>query len=133
MRRVQLMTEAANAVLNHPDVRSTIQAGDYKIGVENLLADGGYVFATAGSVVALEALGSGVYQGHVASLRGSMGAGARQLGKWALKQMFTEHGALEVRAAVPWQLRAARLYCRSIGLKPEGRDLFHEFFSLGAA
>lgn len=123
-----------DAVINHPTVRGTFERGALPLRSAGLLGqpDNWAVADPDGAVALFLGRGAGVYQGHIATISGSRGAKALVFGRRALTWLFTDCGASKLEAAVPAILPAARTYCRRLGLKPEGRDLFNEYFSMEA-
>lgn len=118
-----------NAVINHAEVRPTVEAGAHRLDASAVLSDVRTIALTNGGGIALFLyIGAGHYEGHVFCLPGHRGAGALALGKAALRQLFALPDARKLSAPVPLVLPAARLYCRKLGLRPIGRDLFQEYF-----
>lgn len=111
----------ADLILNHPDVRPTMEKGDHAITVKNILADpANVVYANAEGVVVFIHKGGGVYEGHMAFLPHGRGAAALKAVKIALDRLFTEHKARAVTAGVPLQLRASRFLVRRLGFASKG-------------
>lgn len=122
-----------DAVSNHPAVRATIDQGCWRVRSYGVITDSrNRVIAFEGGYALFLGLGEGLYEGHVAALPGSRGAAALAFGKVALQWLFADVEAHRVVVPVPVQLPAARTYCRRLGLKPDGRDLFQEYFSTEA-
>jgi hypothetical protein len=120
-----------DAIINHPGCRATIQQGRYRLESAGVLSNPeNVVLAYDQGVAIFEGLGRGVYQGHICTLPTSRGREALAFGRLAVTKLFHEHRAAVLTARVPMQLPAARFYCRRLGLKPEGRDLFDEIFTM---
>lgn len=119
------------AVLNHPAVRRRVQGGNGRLSASNLPVDCVWR-AFDGGWMLFQPVGAGSYQGHVAILPDYWGGPAVTFGKLAITDLFTKYGGLRLEAAAPVQLPAVRSYCRRLGLKPEGRDLFQHYFSVEA-
>tara|TARA_B100000678_G_scaffold289414_1_gene299909 strand:- start:10268 stop:10675 length:408 start_codon:yes stop_codon:yes gene_type:complete len=123
--------EFFDLVINHPSVRPTAQQGTHPLSSEELLSNPENIaVAGVGGVVLFVAKGNGVYQGHIFALEASRGRQALHLGEAAIQRLKEAPGVRKLVASVPMQLPAARYYCRRLGLKPEGRDLFDEHFSM---
>jgi hypothetical protein len=117
-------------IINHPDVRPTVQQGTDELDSEDIVTNpDNFIQAYEGGVAVFVGLGEGVFEGHIFALPASRGAEALRFGKLALQALFTKRRACRLVAQVPLQLPAARVYCRRLGLKSESRDLFYEFFS----
>ena len=121
----------ANAVLNHPAVRPTAECGVYRINAEAVLL-------TPGTVAVAFNFGLAVfvkhpneeYDGHIFILPEGRGALAIRFGKLALAALASSvAGNPRLHTGVPLVLPAARWYCKRLGLKPVGRDLFNEYFT----
>lgn len=120
-----------DAIINHPDVRNTIERGTHRLQSASVIHDpNNYVVAYEQGVAVFVGRGLDIYEGHICTLKGSRGAEALRFGKAALHRLFTERRARKVVAYVPLELPAARFYCRRLGLKSESRDLFEEHFSM---
>ena len=74
----------------------------------------------------------GSYEGHVFCLPGHRGAAALAFGRAAVSWLFETVCAERLAAHVPMWLPAARIYCRRLGLRSAGRDLFQEYFEVEA-
>lgn len=120
-----------NAVINHPQVRETVQAGLHRLDSRDVLSnEENYAVAFEGGVALFMGLPNSVYEGHIFTLPTSRGSEALRFGKAAIQRLFTERRARKLVASVPLELRAARFYCRRLGLKSESVDLFGENFSM---
>lgn len=119
-----------DAVINHPSVRPTVEQGLFRLSSFDIVNDrANEIVADSGGLALFLYLGNGAYEGHIFRLEGSRGANALAFGKLALQRLFGRPGVYQMHSAVPVQLPAARAYCRRLGLKPVGRDLFNEYFS----
>lgn len=122
------------AIVNHPDVRPTIEDGMYRLNASMIFeSDDNLVFACETGVVIFVCFGDGVYHLHGGFLAHGRGANAVAEVKNAIEVVFSRYAARKVQAAVPLQLRAARMFCRLVGFASEGRDLTHEHFALEGA
>lgn len=121
-------------VINHPGVRPTVQQGDdYIDACAAYRDDANQIISFEGGIALFKHLGCAVYEGHVFVLPGHRGSEALAFGKAAVTWLFTGPMALKLSVPVPLVLPAARYYCRKLGLKPTGRDLFQEYFEVEAA
>ena len=119
-----------DAVINHSSVRPTTQRGSERLSSEDVLEDpANLAVAFEGGVALFRKVGVQAYDGHIFVLDGSRGSEALQFGKAALARLATRPDAIYLHTGVPLALPAARTYCRRLGLKSEGRDLFNEYFS----
>lgn len=126
-------TGFVNAVINAPGVRGTVQQGQHRLDASRFLSEPrNAVIGWAGGLAAFEHVERGLYEGHVFALPGYRGAAALTFGKQAVSWLFAKVGADRLVAPVPIQLPAARIYCRRLGLRPSGRDLFQEYFEVEA-
>lgn len=121
------------AVCNHPRVRPTLDLGSRRLracslplNTVTLAFDGGVALFVPRSIV------RDVYDGHVAVHPRWWGRPALAFGKAAVTRLFEEYGAARLEVQTSAQLPTAAAYCRRLGLKPEGRDLFQEYFSMEA-
>ena len=122
--------EFVDLVINHPSVRPTVQLGANRLSSEDVVRKpGNVVVAYEGGVALFQRLGEGLYDGHIFTLEGSRGSEALAFGRLALARLAERSEGGTLRTAVPITLPAARFYCRKLGLKPEGRDLFNEYFT----
>lgn len=118
-----------DAIVNHPDVRPTLEAGNHRLFSQDVLDDDdNVVFAGEQGAIIFINEGEGVYRGHIAFLRDGRGKAALQAGRECLDKLFAAFDASKVVAAVPLQLRAARLLCRMLGFRSTGADDVQEFF-----
>lgn len=110
-----------NAIANHPSVRSTIEKGDHRIDSSLLLADlDNVVMADANGLVIFIPQGQGVYAIHAGFLPHGRGKVMIQSVRSAIEAIFGRFGAHKIVAAVPLQLRAARMACRLLGFSSMG-------------
>lgn len=119
------------AVLNHPAVRFRVQGGTGRLSPNNLPGDCVWR-AFSGGWMLFVPIGPDSYEGHVAVVPEYWGAAATAFGKAAISELFNKYGGRRLTAAAPVQLPAVRGYCRRLGLKPVGRDLFQHYFSTEA-
>lgn len=119
---IQLTTPVfADIILNHPDVRPTVEQGDGYATARDILADtSNVVYAHEWGIVVFIHKGSGVYEGHIAFMPQGRGAAAIKACQSALDRLFRDHKAQAVTAAVPLQLRAARFLVRRLGFASRG-------------
>lgn len=116
-------------LLNHPDIRPTIEKGDYYVCSAELISHPRNLFYICEhGVVFFIHLHHDVYGGHYGFLRSGRGKVARQATRDAIDDLFSRHGATKLVAAIPLQLRAARLLCRLVGLRSIGQDDQQEHF-----
>lgn len=129
-------TTAASLIdlmINHADVRPTIEQGDHRLSSLELLTDHRNVcLAGTGGAALFVWVREGVYKGHILLLKHARGSQGFAFGKAALAVMFDRHGALTVEAAVPKALPAARTYVRRLGFlsKGDSPDGLEELFLL---
>jgi hypothetical protein len=124
-------TKLVNAIINHPDIRPTIQGGDYYLDSREVVEDpDNIVFICSYGVILFLSQGGGVYDGHIAFVKAGRGKVALQAAKRALDDLYAARAVSKVTAAVPLQLRAARLLCRLLGFVAVGQDPKQEFFVL---
>ena len=113
-------------VINHPDVRPTVQSGNHRI----YPAADDTIYLAFDYGVAMFRRFWDEYDGHIFVLPAGRGAPALAFGRAALARLSTMSPPEQrLRTGVPLVLPASRIYCRRLGLKPEGRDLFNEYFS----
>lgn len=130
------------AICNHPRVRPTLDLGNRPLRANNLPRES-VLLAFEGGVAIfnrwrpyLEGPDTplrSVFEGHVAVHPRWWGRPALAFGRSAVSALFDMHGADRLEVATSAQLPTAAAYCRRLGLKPEGRDLFQEYFSMEAA
>jgi hypothetical protein len=133
---IQLRTPIlVDIILNHPDVRPTMEKGDHAISVEPLLDGKNVAYANDSTVVLFLNKGAGRYEGHIASMPHGRGAATLKAGKEALDRLFTDHRAAAVEAAIPLELREARMLVRRLGFASLGirKDKPVEDFIMEAA
>lgn len=119
------------AVLNHPAVRHRVQGGNGRLMANNLPVDCVWRAFVGGWALFIP-LGARSYEGHVAVIPEYWGRPALAFGKAAVTDLFTKYDGARLTVPVPVQLPAARAYCRRLGLKPDGRDLFQHYFIMEA-
>lgn len=119
-----------NLVINHPEVRPTVQQGSHRLYSDAVLANP-TTFAVGGlHGVALFQQYPDAWDAHIFVLPSGRGATGVAFGLAALEQLARHTGGRgSVHTGVPVQLPQARIYCRRLGLKPESRDLFNEYFT----
>lgn len=132
---MQLFTPSAafvESVCNHPRVRPTLDMGTRRLEASNLPVECVRV-AFEGGVALFVPTVSGVYDGHVAIHPKWWGRAALRFGRAAVSQLFNVYGAVRLEAVTSTRLPVAGEYCKRLGLKPDGRDLFQEYYSTEAA
>lgn len=115
------------AVLAHPAVRQRVQGGTGRLKANNLPVDCVWR-AFEGGWMLFVPITDTDYEGHVAIIPEYWGAPALEFGREAISQLFSKYGGRCLTAAAPVQLPAVRSYCRRLGLRPTGRDLFQHYF-----
>lgn len=125
--------EFVDSIINHPSVRPTAQEGDYKLSAAKAFANGARAVVCQTGVILFMPIGWGTWEGHIFMLEASRGATALAFGRQALSRFFAYPDASRLRAAVPLQLPAARMYCRRLGLRAVAKDPLYERFELEAA
>ena len=109
-------------IINHPDVRPTVERGDHKLSSLELLTDHRNIcYAGEGGCALFIWKGEGTYEGHVFLLPGSRGASGLAFGKCALEALFARENVRRVISDVPLELPAARMYVRRLGFYSKGR------------
>lgn len=110
-------------IINHPDVRPTVQKGCDRLSSVDVLSDYRNIcYGGEGGVAIFIWKGEGVYEGHVFLVPGCRGACGLAFGKAALRALFASGACCKVVAEVPWELPAARWYVRRLGFVSRGRD-----------
>lgn len=118
-----------DAIVNHPDVRPTIENGSERIDSSTVLDDpDNVVYANENGAVLFIRERPGVYRGHIGMLANGRGKLALAFGRECLDDLFTRFDASLVVASVPLRLRHARLLCRMLGFRSTGADDMQEFF-----
>lgn len=116
-------------VVNHPDIRPTIQGGDYRLDANDVMNDTRNIaFACETGVVLFIYKEPGVYQLHGGFVNCGRGANAVAEVRNAIETVMSRFNARKVQVAVPLQLRAARMFCRLVGFTSEGSDPTQEHF-----
>lgn len=111
----------SDIILNHPDVRPTVEQGDNAISVQNVMLDPRNVVMASDTTLAVFVnKAEGVYEGHIACLPAGRGSKGFADAKEALDRLFREFGAQAVHAAVPLRLREARILVRRLGFASRG-------------
>lgn len=109
-------------IINHPEVRPTVERGDHRLSSFDLLSDYRNVcYAGEGGAALFVYKGAGHFEGHVFLLPGARGAVGLAFGREALRALFASGSVHKVTAAVPWELPAARMYVRRLGFVSKGR------------
>lgn len=122
-------------VLNHPDVRPTMEKGDHYISNEVIVSlPRNVVLANDWMVAVFLYKAEGIYLGHIGVMPQARGKVAVEGGKSALDRLFREFGARRVEARIPLQLRQARFYVKKVGFVSDGIDAdgVYENFSVEA-
>lgn len=118
-----------DAVINHPDVRPTMEAGIHILRSVDVLSDTrNVVYACEHGVAVCIWERSGVYKVHIGLLKGGRGKVGLAFAKECVDDLFKRFGASVLHTAIPLQLRAARLFCRLLGFRSTGNDEHQEFF-----
>ena len=120
-----------DAIANHPDVRPTIEMGDYYIQSAELISNPNnvvYADENGHGIVIFVGLRPGVYQIHVGFLKHGRGGIARRAIMWCMDDLWQRYDASKIVAAIPLQLRACRLLCRLVGFRSLGADAQQEHF-----
>lgn len=125
--------EFVDRVINDPAVRPTVEPGLHRLDARRAYdSSNNQLIAFEGGVALFMRMQAAEFEGHVFCLPGHRGARALIFGKAAVTWLFTGPMASRLFVPVPFGLPAARLYCRRLGLKPMGRDLFQEYFATEA-
>jgi hypothetical protein len=112
-----------NALANHPDIRSTIEAGSHRVDTAKFVNEpGNIVYACDDGMVLFHPLCDGVYRGHIAFLKSGRGARALACGRWVLDDLYDKNDVSTIVAGVPLPLRSARLFCKMLGFVHECQD-----------
>jgi hypothetical protein len=110
-------------VLNHPDVRPTVEKGAGYISIADHIRDPrNVVFAWPYGFVLFIYKAEGEYEGHVAFLPHGRGATALAAVRSAIDRLFADHGCRVIRAAVPQVLPQVGFLVRRLGFAFEGAD-----------
>lgn len=118
-----------DAIINHPDVRPTIERGSHRLSSKEVLDNfRNFVYAGEHGMIAFLYEREGVYKGHIAMLKSGRGSIAVREGRACLGDFFRKLEPSVVHASVPLQLRGARLFCRLVGFRSTGADEKQEFF-----
>jgi hypothetical protein len=117
-----------SAIANHPDIRSTIEAGREPVDATFFLNEPGNIaYACDDGMILFNPLCDGVYRGHIAFLKSGRGARALAHGRWVLDDLYDKNIVIAVVAGVPLPLRAARLFCKMLGFVHEYQDAEQEW------
>ena len=113
--------QLVNALINHPDIRPTMERGEHRIDstevVENL---NNVVFASEHGVIVFLYKGEGVYEGHIGLLAACRGKQGLKLAGEALDRLFGQYNARKVTSAIPNALPQAKMFVRRLGFTSEG-------------
>lgn len=127
-------TRLVEAFINHPEVRPTMQGGDYRLEAGELLANpDNVVFASEAGVVLFIYKGNGAYDVHTAFLPDQRGKVALEALRSAHDRLFRDYGAQIVYASIPAQLRHVSFLARRLGFAFVSRDNHQEFFVMERA
>lgn len=119
------------AICNHPRVRPSLDLGIGSLRAFNLPVDAVRIAFEGGVAIFVPVLPE-TYSGHVAVHPRWWGRPALRFGKAAITRLFEVYGAQRLEVSTSANLLTAGAYCKRLGLKPEGRDLFQEFYSMEA-
>lgn len=112
-----------NAVLNHPDVRPTIEAGIQYLDSRAIISDPeNVVYAGEEGVALFTVIQPGLYRGHIGLLPQYRGATGLKAARDVLDDLFKHRVVTAVVAAVPLRLRQARLFCKMLGFETKTLD-----------
>lgn len=112
-----------DAFVNHPEIRGTIEQGEERISTEERLSQpDAHGYACPVGVCLFFDEGDGVYALHGGFLKKGRGGKALAYTKSAVDDVFGQKQVRKVVARVPYQLPAARLFCRMLGFKSTGLD-----------
>jgi hypothetical protein len=118
----QLDNQLVDIIINHPDVRPTVEKGDHYITSAELFNGENIIYGSPLGAILFVHKGGGVYEGHIAFLPQGRGKAALQACSEALDHLFREHKARKVVASIPLMLRPARFLVRRLGFASEGVD-----------
>lgn len=114
------------AILNHPDVRPTIdREAEGRLPADIVLRDDVVCYAGMAGLFVFAHRGGGEWQAHVATLPGARGVQSVKLGREAFEYLFGELGARRCHAAAPIDLPHVAVFAKTLGFKrarldPEG-------------
>lgn len=116
--------ELVMALTRHPEIQPWVAPGHAEPDLTNLNIPGTKVIGDLhGAVVfrpQIEAGRPDVYEMHYLFTEARRGKEALEHIRWAVKEMFTEHGATVICGAVPREHRASRVMSRALGAVPIG-------------
>lgn len=104
-----------NRIANNPAVKYFVMPAETRIDLSSFLEDPrNLVFGNARGAVIFPYIGQGHYQAHwlLVDIRGKE---ALDLGRKALRELFTIHSAHAIHGVTPRDNRAARLMNRALG------------------
>lgn len=110
-----------NSVANQPEVLAAMAPGYQWVDLSSFLANPKSVLiGDEHGVVLFAYIGDGVYEGHYL-LTDSIGKVKRwKLMRYALRELFTTHGAWVINGVTPRDNMAARMVNRALGFHPVG-------------
>ena len=111
----------ANLIVNHPDVRPTMEKGEHFLDSTEIVSNPeNVVFADEHTVIIFIGKGEGRFGIHLASMPEGRGAAVLKALRSALDRLFRDHGAVAVEAAIPLQLREVGFLARRLGFRSLG-------------
>lgn len=112
-----------NAMVNHPDVRPTIESGEHRLDAYDIVRDpNNVVYVNEHGVVIFLGRGNGEYDLHGGFLTPYRGKVALQDVSGAIDRLFNEHRATTIRVSIPVVLSPARFFVRRLGFRSLGVD-----------
>lgn len=113
-----------NAIANHRDVKYFVMPGDTRVDLSAFLEDPrNVVCGDQRGVAIFEYLGQGHYRGHYLFTPAVHGHELLEIGRKALKTLFTVHGARAIHGSTPRDNRAARIVNRALGFTLVGTSV----------
>jgi hypothetical protein len=118
----------ANAIVNHPDIRPTLESGSQYLDSRELISDpDNLVYAGEEGIVIFTFLRPGLFRGHIGLLAHARGKAGLAAASAVLDDMATRFESFAVVAGVPLQLRAARWFCKMLGFVTKTIDAEQEW------
>lgn len=111
-----------NVLLNSPEVyEGASMQTNIPLDAGRVLRANGVVLVNEYGGFMLVPLENDIYEAHMFFLREGRGKKAIEAAHEALRIMFDEKGAEEIRARIPYEDKASRLLTRKIGFRSVGR------------